>query len=122
MPAHAVGPKGLHRLRAGHLQLRIGTHSREPYLALMPECVAGAEPKDPTIVVEAAYIVETEEQLIKALQLWMSDASQCQVQTGAHCVHLPAHALAGSSASRSLLPAVWEVALPCVPAPPQAGR
>lgn len=72
-----MGPQGLLRLKAAQLQVRIGTHSREPYLALMPEGPLGGV-HSPTIVVEAAYLVETEQQLLKSLDLWMSDASDCQ--------------------------------------------
>ena len=73
-----MGPQGLLRLKAAQLQVRIGTHSREPYLALIPDGAVG-QPRSPTIVVEAAYLVETEQQLLKSLDLWMSDACDCQV-------------------------------------------
>ena len=81
-----MGPQGLLRLTAAKLQVRIGTHSREPYLALVPE--GGGAARAPTIVVEAAYLVETEEQLLKSLQLWMSDACDCQVGLGCCVQHV----------------------------------
>ena len=60
-------------------QQHIGTHSRRPHLAVKPSFKLKDLLDSPTVVVEAAYFVDCELHVRKALELWMSEETDTQV-------------------------------------------